>query len=118
MNKLEDKIEEEEYYQAQLNYLKLFYPDKKIRVKGYGTTDIDVINNKEDVQSILNNYNIKCSICNKSIVGKEWFAILFNPRERNRPIDLLFFCRNNKDNCAVKWGNSKIKEYIKLKLNG
>ena len=100
---------EEEQYQKQIDYIRTFYPDKQINIKGYGVVSLDTISNKQDLKGIVSNYNIVCSYCGKKINVNDWIVLLHNPKEFDKPINVLFFCSSNNNDCAVSWGQSKIK---------
>jgi len=104
-----EENKEEEDYQKQIEYIRTFYPDKKVKIKGYGTTNIDVVSNKGDLHSIIKNYNIKCSFCNKPL-SDDWIAVFHNPKQIEKPVNLLFFCHNDKVKCVVRWGEQNLKQ--------
>ncbi|MBN1385382.1 hypothetical protein JW968_00200 [Candidatus Woesearchaeota archaeon] len=97
-------MQQGEQYQQQIDYIKRMYPKKKANIKGYGLVSLDAISNHADLHGIINNHDIHCAYCDKKIVD-DWIVILHNPKEKEKPINVLFFC--HKEQCAIKWQSNR-----------
>lgn len=98
--------EEDEIYSQQIEYLKEKYPDKQVKIEGYGLTSIDSVINRTDLFSLLKNYTIKCANCGK-VLKDDWIVVLHNPKENEKPINVLFFCHSEENKCASEFAKKK-----------
>lgn len=96
---------EEEEYEQLIKYNKTFYPNRKIKIQGFGLTNLDTISNHKDLFGIINTYNIRCSYCNEPIKDEDWIAVFHSPKEQDKPTNLLFFCHSKK--CPYWWAKKK-----------
>lgn len=59
--------------------------------------------------------NIACSYCKAKIKPDDYNVVMHNPKEKDIPIRIHFFCFEKK--CIVKWGEIAEKDRTKI-LNG
>lgn len=63
----------------------------------------------------LKEENIVCSYCKAKIKPRDYNVVVHNPKEKDTPIRIHFFCFEKK--CMTKWGEIAQKDRTKI-LNG
>lgn len=102
---MEEK-EQEGNFEKQMEYIKTFYPNRELNIKGYGLVSWDIVANYKDIKGIIKNNKIRCSYCNEPLI--DWICLFHIPPNINN-VDLLFFCHTPHKKCCAHWGEEKIQ---------
>lgn len=78
---------------------------KEFVILGYGPATMETIQNPEDIKSIIKHWTITCPVCKERIMGDNWQSVVYNPKEEDSPVQILFFCYDKR--CATKWNPRK-----------